>query len=73
MTYSAQRLRELITAQGVTNRYVAERIGYTETHLAHVLAGRVTMTPKLAVRVAELFRVPVTFLLEPVAELAVAA
>lgn len=64
MTYSPERIRQLIEEQGVTVRYVADRTGYTRHHLSHVLAGREPVTDKLAAEVADLFRIPVAFLVD---------
>lgn len=64
MQYSPERIRELIEEQGVSVRYVADRVDYSEEQLSRVLNGHARVTDKLAQRIATLFRVPVAFLVD---------
>ena len=53
----------LIAAQGRRMDWLAERVGVSQGHLTHVLAGRRRLRPEHAQRIAEALGVPVSYIL----------
>lgn len=53
----------LIAAQGRRMDWLAERVGISQGHLTHILAGRRRLRPEHAQRIADALGVPVGYIL----------
>lgn len=56
--FRAVNLGATIESQGRTKRWVAAQAGIHETMLAHLIAGRRTITEPVAMRISEVLGVP---------------
>lgn len=59
--YRATGLEQAIETQGRRKEWVAARGGVSPSHIAHVLAGRRTVTEDVAVRITQAMGVPLFF------------
>ncbi len=60
----SKRIRECIKKCGMTQKYVAQKLGYTEQHLSNVLNCKRNLSTEMAMKMADLFSEymdPVTF------------
>lgn len=63
-----KRIQELMVEQKVSAREMRRSVGITDSQLYHILNGRVTVRPDLAIRIADFLRVPMDMIfghLEP--------
>jgi transcriptional regulator with XRE-family HTH domain len=53
-----KRIQELMDEQKTNARDLGRGVGITDSQLYHILNGRVTVRPDLAIRIADFLRVP---------------
>lgn len=62
--YRATGLRTTLRSQGRMQRWLAHRIGFTESHVSNIISGRRTIDAERASRIATELNVPLDQLFE---------